>query len=285
MQLQKKILLDQVLTPILRSKNLFLLLLVAIAPYFAMGQSGKALSYIDSLTQVLQQQKPESAAQKETALELKKRLGQSLRVKGKMTQTERDLAWKTLRELEFRKGAYTVLKATLPKDSISNEVLVLEESLQLLQDSLQVLQNSLIAILENENTRATKEQATKTLARIHSPQVVNYLINNEKDLRHGVYNADSEENETYRTAMIALNKEYIDQPKYDDKWLLFPYLFQNLNNLGLMEIGLINGFLNNPREFNEPWLLVDFMQANTTQKSRQNFKELLPYLEYTKEKN
>ncbi|MCO6489564.1 MAG: hypothetical protein J5I98_14155 [Phaeodactylibacter sp.] len=151
-----------------------------------------------------------------------------------------------------------------PQNEVSEEVLAYERELKRLTDSIAVIQDQLIAVIEHpaSNTR-TKEKAVNVLAGIHNEQVVEYLLKTEKNLRFGPIDPldDDLGEETARTAMIAIYKEYFS--RHEVNWIVFPFLLKHIDAFGFSEIGIVRRLYGYGDErFKAPWLLLEFMHAN-----------------------
>jgi hypothetical protein len=261
--MQKKTMLSiQVVTRIIPSKLILLIVLTGLASgLFAQEQD--ALSFVDSLTNIITQQKAQSAPQKETVATLRKRMLFELKNNKNLSKADRTFLWVTIRKLELKKEAYTAL---IPKNEISEEVLAYEEKLQELKDSIAYIQQQLIAAIEDpSNNNQTKEKAVNVLAGIHNEEVLRYLLKNEERLRFGAMNplnSDIYDEEATRTAMSAILNEYLSESEVN--WMVFPFILKYVETAGLSEIGLIRqlygGYEN--EHYQNSWYLLKFMQAN-----------------------
>lgn len=249
--------------------SLIFILGVVPAPLSAQSKASN-LSYIDSLTSIITRYKTDTLTRSKASEELRILLMLSLK-DNSLSQSDNNRVWNALRELETNQGVY-FLKKTTSIDSLSREVLVLQEKLSAFQDSILKIQYQLINILEDKKqTSVTKEKATYVLSSIHSPEVVGYLFEHESDLQFSkLKSEDREEDEVYRTAMKAIEKEYIA----NRNWLVFPYLFQSIKQISYSEMGFIQQWLSFPTEYKSPWLLLEFMLANAEPKNR----ELILYM-------
>ena len=117
----------------------------------------------------------------------------------------------------------------------------MEKKLQNFKDSITLVQQQLVALIEAPlTTIRTKEKAVYVLATIHSEDVLEYLFKNEKNLRFGsdgyMETGDYNEEST-RTAMIGIFKEYLSNPEIN--WMVFPFVLKYVKTVGGSEIGLI----------------------------------------------
>lgn len=261
--MQKTMFSVQVVTRIIPGKLILLTVLMGLASdLFAQEQN--VLSFVDSLTDIITQQKAQSAPQKETVATLRKRILFELKNNKDLSEADRTLLWVTIRNLELKKEAYTSL---IPKNEISEEVLAYEEKLQELKDSIAHIQQQLIATIEdlNNNTQ-TKEKAVNVLAGIHNEEVLRYLLKNEKRLRFGAMdplNSDVFDEEATRTAMLAILNEYLS--KSEVNWMVFPFILKYVETAGFTETGLIRQLYGYENErYQNSWYLLKFMQANAS---------------------
>lgn len=234
-------------------------LLLAFVHVHVFAQGKGKLAYIDSLTTIIARQDTGDPGREANVKTLRISLMNSLKDKT-LTQDENNRAWNTLRELEFRKGAYAFLHPEQPKnDTLNPETIALKRQLDRLQDSISAIQRRLIETLEDRNeNKATKAYATRVLAGIEKPEVITYLLEHESELQFGNLDPDNEGDETHRTALHALNDVYLA----NRNWMIFPFLYRYLTKIDYMEIGMINRWLLQPYELKAPWSLLEFMKAN-----------------------
>ncbi len=251
-------------------------LIFAFAPFTSQGQADSSLAYIDSLSLLIEQEERGSFRQQDIAAELRQRLFDSL--KEKIPQEQRDLIWQTLNHISSKKGRYIVLNRYTQPDTLSSEILAYEQTLQKLQDSILAVQQKLMEIIDAPNSRSTKERAVFTLAKIHSPEVIQYLWDHEEKLNFGLFDSEDFDEELYRTALIALDTEYLQPESGEKRWLLLPGFLHSLRKIGLRELVLLMEFFNKPPAFNAPWLLLDFILVNTEHLSEEEVQELNGYL-------
>lgn len=251
----------QVVTRIIPSKLTLLIVLMGLASgLFAQEQD--ALSFVDSLTNIITQQKAQSAPQKETVATLRKRMLFELKNNKNLSKADRTFLWVTIRKLELKKEVYTAL---IPKNEISEEVLAYEEKLQELKDSIAYIQQQLITAIEDpSNNNQTKEKAVNVLAGIHNEEVLRYLLENEKRLRFGAMNplnSDIYDEDATRTAMWAILNEYLSESEVN--WMVFPFILKYVETVGIAEIGMIRRLYGYGNErYQNSWYLLKFMQAN-----------------------
>ena len=246
---------------ILSLKHLMFCVVLAIPASGLLAQEQDPLSFIDSLTTIIRQQKVHSYVQQETEAVLHKRALSELNNNKSLTKKESARLQKTIHDLALKKRRYTAL---ISKDEISKQVLAYEKKLQALSDSIALIQKQLIAAIENPvSTFRTKEKAVYVLASIHKEEVIEYLLKNEKNLHFGKMDPDNwhhYEDEVYRTAMIAIFKEYL-YPEVN--WMAFPFILQYLDTLGLSEIAMIRELYGYGKEqYRDSWYLLKFIQAN-----------------------
>ena len=260
MQVAKTIYSTQEAIIISRGKHLLLGLFLMLL--FASGLSAQQdpLSFIDSLTNIIVQQDAESDAQKATVITLREQIFLEMKNNRKnLSKEDRTRLLMALRNLETKQEDYVAL---IPRNDISPTILAYEKKLQAFKDSIRLIQEQLIeAIEEPRNTTRTKEKAVQVLAGIHNEEVLQYLFENERNLRFGTIDPDNFEEEEIRTAMISILEEYLSEGKVN--WMIFPFIVKYVKNVGAYEIGLIrelsgygrNGYL-------DTWYLLKFMQAN-----------------------
>lgn len=259
--MQKTIFSARVATRIIPDRLiLFTVIMVLASGLFAQQQN--PLSFIDSLTNIIIQQKAQSDPQKETVAILRKRILFELKNNKELSEADKTRLWVTMRNLELKKEAYAAL---IPKNEISDQVLVYEKKLQELTDSIAVIQQQLIAAIEDpSNPPRTKEKAVNVLAGIHNEEVLQYLLKNEKSLRFGAMDpldADGFDEETTRTAMLAIFNEYLS--KTEANWMVFPFILKYIETVGFSEIGLVRKLYGYENEhYRNSWYLLKFMQAN-----------------------
>ena len=241
---------------------LFSFLMILASGLFAQEQN--ALSFIDSLTNIITRQEAQSDPQMETVAILRKRVLFELKNNKNLSKADRSRLWVTMRNLELKKEAYAVL---IPENEISKEVLAYEKKLQELTDSIALIQQQLIAAIEDpNNTTQTKEKAVNVLAGIHNGEVIQYLLENEKSLRFGAMDpldTDDFDEEAIRTAKLAIFNEYLSKPEVN--WMVFPFILKYVDTAGLFEIGLVRQLYGYKNEYyRNSWYLLKFMQANAS---------------------
>ena len=263
--MQKIILSAQVATRILSGKHLMLCAILMVLASGLSAQEQDALSFIDSLTNIIIQQKAQSDAQKETVASLRKQLLFELKNNKTLNKADRTRLWVTMGNLESKQGVYAAL---IPKNEVSEEILAYEKKLQELADSIAHIQQQLIAAIEEpSNTTRTKEKAVHVLASIHKEEVIQYLLKNEKSLRFGAMDPedyDIQAEEAIRTAMVAIFHEYFSKPEVN--WLVFPFILKYVDTDSFLEIGMVrelSGYGKNEHS-RDSWYLLKFMQANAS---------------------
>lgn len=248
---------------ILSIKYLMLCIVFAITTSSLVAQEQDPLKFIDSLRMIIDQEEIHSYVQQETETVLHKRALSELNNNKHLSKKERARLQKTIHDLVLKKRTYTAL---VSKNEISKEVLAYEEKLQALSDSMTFIQEQLIAAIENPvNTYRTKEKAVYVLARIHKEEVIEYLLEKEKRLQFGTMDPENwrdYDEEVYRTAMIALCKEYL-YPEIN--WMVFPFILEYLETAGFSEMGVIRQFSGYGKKgYRDAWYLLKFMEANAS---------------------
>lgn len=232
--------------------------------------NGQNLLFIDSLTNLIILEPPQSEKQKTFEQELLKQLVKYLH-NPVLTESEESIIWSTIDAIQFRRGVYVALQPQPKPDTLSHEVVILEKKLNEWEDSITIIQKRLIEIVEEElQTRATKEKATQTLVKIHREDVLEYLMKNEEKLRFGIFNMDDETVESHRTAIWKIMLQ-IDQDN-EKKWMVFPFMMRYFRELGFSEMGMIYTLLS---WTNHPWSLLDFMYENASDESKPIIKEVI----------
>lgn len=259
--MQKTMFSAQVATRIFPGKLILFVFIMALAGgLFAQQQN--TLSFIDSLTNIITQQKAQSDPQRETVKILRERVLLELKNNKGLSETDKTRLWMTLRNLELKKGAYAAL---IPQNELSSQVLAYEKKLQELTDSIALIQQQLIAAIEDpSNSPRTKEKAVNVLASIHNEEVLQYLLENEKSLRFGgmdPFDTDGMGEEATRTAMFAILHEYLSKP--DVNWMVFPFILKYIDTEGFLELGMVRELYGYGNErYRNSWYLLKFMQSN-----------------------
>jgi hypothetical protein len=242
-------------------------------------QKAPAMSFVDSLTQIIVSEPAGSAVQTAAAAELRAKL---LHVARYGAPEQKGLALRAVQELDYKTGVYKALLPPPRPDTLGREVLALEAQLKKWQDSITHVQQALIGIIEDDGqTRATREKAVLTLAKIHNKKVLDYLFENEGKLNFGppLSSEDHEawDQEVYRTGMHAIVNEYFYKEDTEvEKWLLFKYLLHDLKKMGVPEVALVSYFLSLPERYQSQELLIEFIDANANPKTRELMEFLFP---------
>lgn len=175
-------------------------------------------------------------------------------------------------------------------DTMSLEVLLLEERLTALQDSIREVYQKLKTIVEDENqTRATKEKAITVFATSNDLKDIEYIFENSTNFYFADYIdvfSDSYFGEL-RTGMHVLYRDKVpgyggrNKISLKDNWILFPFMIKYWGDpewnkeVALdwrLEFVLAHRlFL---RDLNKPELLVEFMRANAKDPDTQIFKKI-----------
>lgn len=235
------------------------------------AQNKSALGYIDSLTAIITMPGQDEETRRIASDDLRIRIMKQLKDES-LSREDNNRLWNALREMETKQGAFAILRPGADTRA-SLEVQQLQQELAAAQDSIRRIQQRLIRIVKDKGMNdADKALATQTLARIHSPEVLDYLFEHEPELQFGKFGSEQkEEDENYRTALKAIRQEYGESRN----WMVFPYLFGNLKRLSYSEMGFIQQWLTYPTEFKSPWLLLEFMEANASPESKPVIKYML----------
>ncbi|MEM6395767.1 MAG: hypothetical protein AAF741_05425 [Bacteroidota bacterium] len=174
------------------------------------AQTADPLGFIDSLTNIIVNEEAQSAVQEKAVNELRDHLEDRIRNDRGLSNVNQTRLWVTYRNLNMRRGDYLAL---IPKNDISEKVLLLEESLKSYRDSIAIIQVELINIIEDSiSSTNTKEKAVNVLASIQDENAISFLLENESSLQFSSVHPENEDeldNEMYRTVMLALSDQYL----------------------------------------------------------------------------
>lgn len=183
--------------------------------------------------------------------------------------------------LSPRYEAHRAREERKANDTISLDVLILQERLAAMQDSIRSIYQELKAIVEDEDqTRATREKAVTLFATSNDWKDIEYIFENNMNLYFSDLDFDFISFGPYwgesRSGMHALYRDKI--PSYGGRnnitlnhnWILIPFMIKYWGDLEWnkkipdIERRLEFAFAHRMflRDLNKPELLVEFMRAN-----------------------
>ncbi len=184
--------------------------------------------------------------------------------------------FETIQDLRMKSGEFQFLNPTPPQpryiaseDTISSDILHLEEKIKRLNDSLNTLYEECIPILESgyAQTRATKERAAKLLGGSRNVDHIHYVFQNDKKLTFG-NSMDVGSGDCWgcnRSGMQGLF--YSSEDFKFERWRFLPFFIKywgdpdwigQKNDLNF-EFAMFSNISN---DIKKPWLLYDFILAN-----------------------
>ncbi len=155
-------------------------------------------------------------------------------------------------------------------DTVSSEIILLENKLKILNDSIRIIYERCKHITEDNNshTRATREKAAIVLGTSSHYDDIKYIFDNTNNLNLGI----SYESNCWgcdRSAMRSFTSEYRDREveKKRMKWRYFPFFidywgdpnWQGQENNFDFELSF---FYSLHYDYYKPWLLYEFIQVN-----------------------
>jgi len=192
--------------------------------------------------------------------------------------------------LSPRYEAHKAREERKANDTISKDVLMLEERLVAMQDSIRSIYKNLKDIVEDEGqTRATKKLAVTLFATSNDLNDIEYIFENSTNHMYPSIPADDLFSDKYmgtlRTGMNALYWDKIPENEgrnevfEDHNWILFPFMIKywgdpewnkNISSEKILEFVIARRmFL---RDLNKPELLIEFMRANAEDPDTPIFK-------------
>ena len=216
------------------------------------------------------------------------------------SKEKKDQLTLTIMDLGNRRGEFAFLNPRREQerareerranDTISIEVLNLDERLAAMQDSIRGIYQELKAIVEDEDqTRATREKAITLFATSNDLNDIEYIFENSSNHFFTDMGGGFSDNQRggHRTGMNALYGEKIPGSGVmninieDHNWILFPFLIKYWGDLEwnkrvgsekILEYVIARRmFLS---DLNRPDLLIEFMRANAKDPDTPIFKML-----------
>ena len=180
-----------------------------------------------------------------------------------------------------------------PPDTLSHKVQQVVSEVDSLEKRLLLLYDSLQLMVDQQNTRASKEQIVKTLARSDDLSHINFLMENHRRLEffdfsqyRSIDHFYDDNNFCYatRTAFSALVFDKVSlfgREKRERNWILIPFMIEHLGVPGtgdnfctiknLEQLSLLSYL----EGYQRPWLIAEFMYFNMAEERRPNAEYLL----------
>ncbi len=249
---------------ILSGKTYFFFLVFIFSSYSMTGQIRSDLDFIDSLTQIIVNEKQGSPEQEGSIEELRQKLISSTELPD-LTTEEKWKIHKNISNLTLLSGVFSVVKEPRYNQDTSDKLTELQAELEATKKRLQDIQDDLIGIADAEdNNPKDREKAVDLLATIKNPVVLEFLFANEERLRFGKFNTYDKEGDWQRTTLRAILKNYTAE----DRWLLVPALMQHLKTLDYSEIYLLHRYAEMYPDKEGLGHLYRFMSVNSSEESK-----------------
>ena len=180
-----------------------------------------------------------------------------------------------------------------PPDTLSHEVRQVVSEVDSLEKRLLLLYDSLQLMVDQKNTRASKEQIVKTLARSDDLSHINFLMENHRKLEFFEFWEFRDFDMFYdrydfcyptRTAFSTLVFDKVSlfgREKLERNWVLIPFMIEHLGVPATKEnfCGTDNleqlSLLSYLKGYQKPWLVTEFMYYNMAEERRPNAEYLL----------
>ncbi len=271
-------------------RNIFILIVFLLATSATHAQHRSYVAggelLVDEIVETLQSYESGSAEQDAIVIQvinslLRERLGSSEMVysskfNSHIDHTLQNLIAKRaqfhfLNPLPFRydpSGSYDQSFYRSADDTLSSEIIELEDKWEAFSDSLSIIYDEFKIIVENSkaNTRATKERAANLLGRSPRTRDILYIFENGDNLGFGIHYMECWSCE--RSGMYGLinTSNFVDKPI--NYWRHFPYFieywgdpdWQDQSTQAPLEFLI---FYNMLYEYKHPELIFQFIQANS----------------------